>query len=80
MYKRQGIGKAQLFPQDGEQPGVTDRQRRGERDVARAVFKSGLASGTQQAIDQRIGLAGAHGFEAPQGGDDALAREPALSR
>ncbi|KFB77195.1 MAG: hypothetical protein AW06_001746 [Candidatus Accumulibacter cognatus] len=71
-----GIGKAQFLPQGGQQPGIADRQRRCKRDLAGSLLKGGLARRAQQTVEQRVRLAGTHGFEAPQGKDDPLPRHP----
>ena len=75
QHATEGIGEAQLFPQNGEQPGITHRQGWSKRDVARAVLQGGLAGSSQQAIDQRVGFAGAYRFDAAQGSDDPLASD-----
>ena len=71
-----GVGEAQFLPQGGQQPGVADRQRRRKGDLAGSLLQGGLARRPQQTVEQRVGLAGSHRFDAPQGGDDPLARHP----
>lgn len=48
---------------------------RRKRYVPRAVLQGWLAGRPQQAVDQRIGFAGPHGFETTEGGDHPLARD-----
>ncbi|TLD43974.1 MAG: hypothetical protein FAZ92_03774 [Accumulibacter sp.] len=71
-----GVGEAQLLPQGGQQPGIANAKRRRKGDLAGSFFQRGLPRRPQEPVEQRVGLARSHRLDAPEGGDDPLARYP----
>lgn len=74
LHPPEGLIQAELLPERGQQPGITNGTRRREVGLAGTFFECRLAGYAQQAVDQRAGFSGRDGFQATQRGDHVLAR------